>query len=88
LADRCKPTARHRTSSVDKNAAGKNSALLPCPLSLPNIAELITEGEITNGVLRSPGTRPGAASVVLNLAGCGKTLLKAFVEVSTHKGYY
>jgi hypothetical protein len=22
------------------------------------------------------------------LAGCGKTLLKAFVEVSTHKGYY
>ena len=64
MAYRRKPTARNRTGSVDKNAE-RNSAVTS--LSLPNIAELITEGEITVGVLHPPGTRLGAASVLLNL---------------------
>jgi len=51
LAYRRKPTIRNRTGSVDKNAAGKNSAVL----FLPNIAELIADGEITVGVLRPIG---------------------------------
>jgi len=38
---------------VKQNAAGKNSTVIP--LSLPNIAELITYGEITLGVLRPVG---------------------------------
>jgi len=53
LADRRKPTTRNRTGSVDKNAAGKNPAVPS--LSLPNIAELIADGEITFGVLRPIG---------------------------------
>jgi hypothetical protein len=53
LADRRKPTARNRTGSVNKNAAGKNSAVTS--LFLPNIAQLIADGEITVGVLRPIG---------------------------------
>jgi hypothetical protein len=53
LAYRRKPTARNRTGSVDKKAAGKNSAVTS--LFLPNIAELIADGEITVGVLRPIG---------------------------------
>jgi hypothetical protein len=52
LADRRKPTARNRAGSVNKNA-GKNSAVTS--LFLPNIAELIADGEITVGVLRPIG---------------------------------
>jgi hypothetical protein len=53
LAVRRKPTARNRTGSIDKKAAGKNSA--GTSLSLPNIAELVADGEITVGVLRPIG---------------------------------
>ena len=53
MADRRKPTARNRSGSVDKHAAGKKSAVTS--LSLPNIAELIADGEITVGVLRPIG---------------------------------
>ena len=53
MADRRKPTTRNRTGSVDKHAAGKKSAVTS--LSLPNIAELIADGEITVGVLRPIG---------------------------------
>lgn len=56
MAYRRKPTARNRTGSIDKNAARKNSAVPS--LSLPNIAELIADGEITVGVLRPVGNRP------------------------------
>ena len=52
MADRRKPTARNRAGSVDKNA-GRNSAVTS--LFLPNIAELIADGEITVGVLRPIG---------------------------------
>ena len=53
MADRRKPSARHRTGRVDKNAAGKNSTVTA--LSLPNSADLIADGEITVGVLRPIG---------------------------------
>jgi len=49
LEHRRKPTARNRTRSLDKRAVAKNSPVIP--VSLPNIAELITYGEITLGVL-------------------------------------
>ena len=40
LEHRRKPAARNRTRSLDKKAVAKNSAVVP--LSLPNIAELIS----------------------------------------------
>ncbi len=47
------PRDKHRTRNVSgslkKNAVGKRSA--SSPLYLPNIAELIEEGQITVGVL-------------------------------------
>jgi hypothetical protein len=45
--------ARRRTRRVKRTALGKKSAVVS--LSLPNIAELITYGEITVGVLRPVG---------------------------------
>ena len=50
---RCQCSARHQTRSVKQNAAAKNAALISA--SLPNIAELITYGDITLGVLRPVG---------------------------------
>lgn len=49
---RHKRTARKRTRSLDKKAAGKKSVV---PAFLPNIAELIADGEITIGVLYPVG---------------------------------
>ena len=54
MAHRRKPTARNRTRSLDTKAVAKNSTVTPVG-SLPNIAELITYGEITLGVLRPVG---------------------------------
>ena len=48
-----KHTARNTARGVNKDAAGKDSA--DHPLHLPNVAELITDGEITIGVLRPIG---------------------------------
>lgn len=45
--------ARNRTCGLDKKVVAKNSAVIPA--SLPNLAELITYGEITVGVLRPIG---------------------------------
>ena len=53
MEDRRQRSARHRTRSVKQNAAAKNSAVISA--SLPNIAELITYGDITLGVLRPIG---------------------------------
>ena len=50
---RRKHTARNAARSVNKVAAGKDSA--GHPLHLPYIAELIKDGEITVGVLRPVG---------------------------------
>ena len=50
----CRPklTARKRTRSLKKNTPGKKSAV---PVFLPNISELIADGEITVGELYSVG---------------------------------
>jgi hypothetical protein len=50
---RRKPVARNRARSVSQKAVATNSAAVP--LSLPNIADLISDGEITVGVLRPVG---------------------------------
>ena len=53
MADRRKPTARKRTGRVNQKPAGQNAA--GTSLALPNIAQLIADGEITVGVLRPIG---------------------------------
>jgi hypothetical protein len=53
LEHRRQRTARNRTRSLDKRDVVKNSAIIPA--SLPNLAQLITYGEITLGVLRPIG---------------------------------
>jgi hypothetical protein len=50
---RHKHGARNKRGRVNKDAAGKDSA--DHPLHLPNVAELIKDGEITIGVLRPIG---------------------------------
>jgi hypothetical protein len=50
---RPQPVARRRTRSLDKKVVAKNSTAIPA--SLPNIAELIADGEITIGVLSPVG---------------------------------
>jgi hypothetical protein len=45
--------ARNRTRSLDKHVVVKNSAVISA--SLPNLAQLISYGEITIGVLRPIG---------------------------------
>jgi hypothetical protein len=50
---RHKHGARNTQGRVNKDAAGKDSE--EYPLHLPNIAELIKDGEITIGVLRPVG---------------------------------
>ena len=54
MEHRRQPAARHRTRSLDKKKiVARNSAVIPA--SLPHLAELITYGEITVGVLRPVG---------------------------------
>jgi len=53
LESRRKLAARNRARSVSQKVVAKNSAVVP--LSLPNIADLISDGEITVGVLRPVG---------------------------------
>ena len=53
MESRRKPAARNRARSVSQKVVAKNSAVVP--LSLPNIADLISDGEITVGVLRPVG---------------------------------
>src|ERR1019366_8001816 len=65
LQDRCRPNARNRTGRVDKKAAGKNSAITF--LSLPYIAELITDGEISRRSSRPVGCVAPVADGYSNL---------------------
>jgi len=50
---RRQPAARRRIRSLDKKVIAKNPAAIPA--SLPNIAELIANGEITIGMLSPVG---------------------------------
>ena len=53
MEHRRQPVARRRTRSLEKKVVAKNIAAIPA--SLPNIAELIANGEITIGVLSPVG---------------------------------
>ena len=53
MESRRKLAARNRARSVSQKVVAKNSAVVP--LSLPNIADVISDGEITVGVLRPVG---------------------------------
>ena len=53
MEHRRKRAVRNRTRSLDKKVVAKTSAVIP--VSLPNLADLITYGEITVGVLRPVG---------------------------------
>ena len=53
MEHRRQPVARRRTRSLEKKVVAKNNAAIPA--SLPNIAELIANGEITIGVLSPVG---------------------------------
>ena len=53
MVDRRKPTTRKRTGRVNQKPAGPNAA--GTSLVLPNIAQLIADGEITVGVLHPIG---------------------------------
>jgi hypothetical protein len=47
---------RNRTRSLEKKVVAQDSAVIP--MLLPNLAHLITYGEITLGVLRPVGVSP------------------------------
>jgi hypothetical protein len=53
LESRRQPAARNRKRSLNKKVVAKNSEVIP--VSFPNVADLITYGEITLGVLRPVG---------------------------------
>jgi hypothetical protein len=83
LEHRRKPTARNRTRSVNKKVVAKTSAVIP--VSLPNIAELITYGEITVGVLRPVGcvaiATDGHNSLAMLVRRRGETLAQLLTRL-------
>jgi hypothetical protein len=89
LEHRRQPAARRRTRSLDKKVVAKNSAVIPA--SLPNIAELITYGEITVGALRPMGCVATATDehncLAMLVRRRGETLaqLLARLDLAIHK---
>jgi hypothetical protein len=83
LERRRKPTVRKATGRIKKKAVGKNSALTS--FNLPNIAELIDDGEITVGVLRPVGCVATACNEDSTLAMLvrreGETLLQLLTRL-------
>lgn len=89
MEHRRQPALRNRTRSVNKKVVAKNSAVIPA--SLPNIAELITYGEITLGALRSVGCVATATDedncLAMLVRRRGETLaqLLARLDLAIHK---
>jgi hypothetical protein len=82
------PRDKHRTrnvsDSVNKNDVGKGSA--SSPLYLPNIAELIEEGQITVGVLRpvwsiAATAHDGHNSLAMLVRRKGETLVELLTRL-------
>jgi hypothetical protein len=82
------PRDKHRTrnvsDSVDKNTVGKGSA--SSPLNLPNIVELIEEGQITVGVLRpvwsiAATAHDGHNSLAMLVRRKGETLVELLTRL-------
>jgi hypothetical protein len=80
---RHKHGARNTRGRVNKDAAGKDSA--DHPLHLPNIAELIKDGEITIGVLRPVGcvatASDGHNSLAMLVRRKGETLAQLLTRL-------
>jgi len=80
---RLKPVIRNTRSSVNKNAAGKDSA--GPLLHLPHIAELIIDGEITVGVVRPIGcvatACDGDSTLAMLVRRRGETLVQLLTRL-------
>jgi hypothetical protein len=83
LEHRRKRAVRNRTRSLGKKVVAKNSAVIP--VSLPNLADLITYGEITVGVLRPVGcvatATDGYNSLAMLVRRRGETLAQLLTRL-------
>ncbi len=83
MEHRRKRAVRNRTRSLGKKVVAKNSAVIP--VSLPNLADLITYGEITVGVLRPVGcvatATDGYNSLAMLVRRRGETLAQLLTRL-------
>ena len=83
MEHRRKRAVRNRTRSLDKKVVAKNSAVIP--VSLRNLADLITYGEITVGVLRPVGcvatATDGYNSLAMLVRRRGETLAQLLTRL-------
>jgi hypothetical protein len=83
LEHRRKLAVRTRTRSLGKKVVAENSAVIP--VSLPNLADLITYGEITVGVLRPVGcvatATDGHNSLAMLVRRRGETLAQLLTRL-------
>ena len=83
MEHRRKRAVRNRSRSLDKKVVAKNSAVIP--VSLPNLADLITYGEITVGVLRPVGcvatATDGHNSLAMLVRRRGETLAQLLTRL-------
>ncbi len=83
MEHRRKRAVRNRTRSLDKKVVAKTSAVIP--VSLPNLADLITYGEITVGVLRPVGcvatATDGHNSLAMLVRRRGETLAQLLTRL-------
>ena len=83
MEHRRKRAVRNRSRSLDKKVVAKNSAVIP--VSLPNLADLITSGEITVGVLRPVGcvatATDGHNSLAMLVRRRGETLAQLLIRL-------
>lgn len=83
MEHRRKRAVRNRTRSLGKKVVAKNSAVIP--VSLPNLADLITYGEITIGVLRPVGcvatATDGYNSLAMLVRRRGETLAQLLTRL-------
>ena len=74
---------RNRTRSLEKKVVAKDSAVIP--MFLPNLAHLITYGEITLGVLRPVGcvatATDGYNSLAMLVRRRGETLAQLLTRL-------
>lgn len=83
MEHRRKRTARNRTRSLEKKVVAKDSTVIP--MFLPNLAHLITYGEITLGVLRPVGcvatATDGYNSLAMLVRRRGETLAQLLTRL-------
>ena len=81
MEHRRKRAARNRTRSLGKKVVAKDSAVIP--MFLPNLAQLITDGEITVGVLRPVGCVATATDGYNSLAVLVRRRGETFAQLLT-----